>query len=516
MFVGSHLGINQTRTAEEKVGRTEGGPSNNHTRKKKGERKRISASSHQMEGRAPFRMVHDYDNSLRTPKTRTTRQEAKAKRLQQEFDPSETEVMQEQFGTLNLPCYCIVRVIGMRLPADELKRLQTHSEGKDTSRKRGIHKYLRCIVFFKGDLEDTCVFTNNRERKCKMYLQFFENPSDSFNRPPDKKLCQQRGWSTANNGWGERRGIIFSCARSALVDAVQNCELNLFDAPRGDNTVLVPNVLQGGYPTEEEWNTAFEEKSGLQGDEIPTYEWGRLQNLKHPPQREAYRLRPASNLVTNAGLHLFRVEGAGGKWLPFYKNSVLHPELERNRVPYIKELQRSTLLSYNADKVRFDLLKSGDPPKLKQVPEPIRRFRSMTRAQEAKLNRDAPFFPIFARCDRGNGILDIKQGLMRFRESNFSYPSVAFDEGFQQLLTWPEETNIRNAQIRNQEMFQELPLFRSLRARPRFRDAGAKWGQDAERVLQRNQYNSEIGALIEQLRDLRVPYGPIDDSVGVS
>ena len=73
-----------------------------------------------------------------------------------------------------------------------------------------------------------------------------------------------------------------------------------------------------------------------------------------PLQRKAYRLRPLSNLVTNSGLHLFRIEGAGGKWLTAYKNAILHPSIGSDRQRYVKELQRLPI--FLCERTKYDLI----------------------------------------------------------------------------------------------------------------------------------------------------------------
>ena len=366
---------------------------------------------------------------------------------------------------------------------------------RDISRKRGIYKYFSCILYYKGDLAKKCQFTNNR---CNLFVQFFENPSDSFNSPPDLTTDDKKSWSAANNGWGRLRPIVFSNPRSAVVDVVQNYEYNMINPPAGISTINVPN--QGEYPDEDTWEETFRDEYGRS----PPYEWENLPN-NNLHTRRAYRLRPLSNLVTNSGLHLFRIQGAGGKFFPFYRKGVLHPALKQHETKYVQELQRISFLSYEAHKIRFDMLTETGNPKLPQYPPPIRRFRF---PNESRLQRSKPFFPIFTRCTPIKGLLDIHDGLARFRENNFSYPCVAFDPAFENLLAMPQRQNVIQSQVSPTGLTQ--PLFRSLAARERFRESGERWGKEAARVLQRNQYNPDIYDVIAQLREKRTGYGPLE------
>jgi hypothetical protein len=73
-------------------------------------------------------------------------------------------------------------------------------------------------------------------------------------------------------------------------------------------------------------------------------------------QRVGYRLRPLSNLVTNSGLHLFIIEGTGGKRFLDYTHRQVHPALKSVLPRYISELQRVSILSDRVERLRFDLL----------------------------------------------------------------------------------------------------------------------------------------------------------------
>jgi hypothetical protein len=204
-------------------------------------------------------------------------------------------------------------------------------------------------------------------------------------------------------------------------------------------------------------------------------------------------------------LHLFRIEGAGGQLLPFYLDAVLHPLLQPHEKDYVKELQRVSLLSYQAHRARFDLLSTGEHPYLLQYPQPIRRFKF---PEEKTLQQDDSFFPIFVRCTRANGLLNLQYETDRFMDGNFSYPSVRFDQKFQDTFTYPQRVNAIQAQIDPQE-YKNSPLFQSLRGQERVKQTARRWSKRATNTLERNQHNPEVEQVIDQIRDMPIGYGPL-------
>jgi hypothetical protein len=425
----------------------------------------------------------------------------KTQKRQHEFAPDVKQEIKENFGQLVFPCYAIYRAIGVRPDKSEIKKytavgtdpITEKKERRDVTRKRGNYLYFRCIMFFKGDSKGSCEFTNNVARRCNFFVQFFENPSYSFNSPPP-------------NGWGRLRPILFSNPRSAVVDVVQNYEYNIAQPPSGINTILVPNLV--AYPTAQTWGNTFTDL--IKQVQVPDYEWD-FKNVAPPVplQRKAYRLRPLSNLVTNSGLHLFRIEGAGGKWLTAYKNAILHPSIGSDRQRYVKELQRLSYLSLRAHKIRFDLLTEGKNAKLSQYPPSIRRFRFLEYGSEDVLDTDQSFYPIFPQCTRPNGLLDIKAGKERFAQNNFSYPSVNLTPTFQNMVDQSSRTDRIQSQIVDQEDYKTKPLFETWMAKQRLEDSAHDWMKQGQRMLAQNQYNPNMrNQILPILVSRPIPYGP--------
>jgi hypothetical protein len=426
-------------------------------------------------------------------------------------------VINQQKSKLTFPLVCIYRAIGVRPSARELKQ---RAPGTDSSRKRGEFKYFRCIVYYKGDYAEKCVFTNNISRRCNMFVQFFENPSDFLDQPPSETLIRENGWDPSNNGWGKKRPVLHSNARAAASEVVQNYEHNLITAPRGPYSTMVPS--NAPYPDERDWKDAFAflgpqgreyqwealmQRAEAPEQEPPPYEW---KDLKDSRSRLAYQLRPDTNLVTNTGLHLFFVEGTGGKQFLDYTQGEVHPILQPHLKEYIRELQRLSFLSDRAHRIRVELLRQQ---KLPYMPLPIRRFRfgDESKRVDPRLDRDESYFPIFPQCSRGMGLIDADTARDRFEQANFSYPSIEPLPDFLQVLKLAQRQNILNAQVPSEEAYLENPLFRSQIARERFRDSAHRWSKNADRILRRNQNNSRgLNNLIDQLRSMPVGYGAIN------
>jgi hypothetical protein len=410
------------------------------------------------------------------------------------YNSSNLEHVVKNFETLTFPCYALYRAIGVRMSRVELERYAGNNipRQRDIARKRGINKYFRCILWYKGDLDQTCSFGDNIQRRCNFFVQFYENPSDHMNQPPSQ-------------GWGALRPVLSSTIRGGAADVVQNYEYNL-EAPLGSSTVLIPNIVNGGFPNILTWNEYFSE---AEIRPTPNYEWNDMDETKLK-QRHGYRLRPLSNVVTNCGLHLFIIEGTGGKRFLDYNNSQLHSALTPKKHQYILTLQRISILSDQANRIRFDMLTSGSNPKLIQYPPGIRRF-AFHGDKASKGEPLAGEIPLFERkVTPGTGLLDIAEGKNRFLRGQYSYPSIPLEQYFQDLINMAHRQNVIQAQVVSRMDYMSKPLFISQVARNRFSESAHHWAKEADRVLKRNQSNPEIEQIIKWLKDRSVGYGPLD------
>lgn len=429
-----------------------------------------------------------------------------------DFDQDKKEynpfVSREGSSQLMFPCTGIFHAICVRLDEKEIAKYggaaaETTNQDRDISRKRGIRKYFRCIFYYKGDYLETCSFTNNISRRCNLFIQFFENPSESMNLPPDFKegsLAHERKWDPSNKGWGRTRPMLFENARKAVADVMQNYEYNMIVAPPGVNSTLVPSRPQ--FPNEETWDQVMEQKLGV----VVPYEWNFEVPMDHRPLR--YQLRPLSNLVTNTGLHLFFVEGTGGKRFIDFTEGKVHPILQPHLKNYIQELQRISLLSERAYNVRFSMLRDGDHPMLPHFPKNIRRFRF---GQERGLDQDESYFPIFdAPVTKASGLLQTDACQARFSVYNFSYPSIPWNPNFEQIFDMVSRIQrIGNQPLRN-VTFQTQPFYRNLQAQQQMEDAATTWKRERKRILESNLTNPDLLSLLPLILQRPVPYGPLE------
>ena len=124
---------------------------------------------------------------------------------------------------------------------------------------------------------------------------------------------------------GKLRPILFSNPRSAAVDVVQNYEYNIIDAPPDEtrSEIIPPRNWQ--FPDVDEWDEVYHDQT--RPDWFPFL--GREAKMYHSRARPVafrrYTQRPGSNFVTNTGLHLYYIEGTGGKKFLDYKDRFFIP-----------------------------------------------------------------------------------------------------------------------------------------------------------------------------------------------
>ena len=169
---------------------------------------------------------------------------------------------------------------------------------------------------------------------------------------------------------------------------------------------------------------------------------------------------------------------------------------------YIQELQRVATLSYDAYKMRFDLLK------LPCFPRVIRPFHLSIDVQQPNQS----LYPIWERCNEKDGLLDVELGMDNFEQAVFAYPSMPLLANFQGMLEMSQRKNVIESQIpfdpSGQDPFVPSPEFKSHMGDERLKNALHRQYMGASRVLRNNRWNPDNDQVIHSLQQDPVHYDP--------
>lgn len=418
--------------------------------------------------------------------------EAKQQIAEKEILTNEERIKQN-YDTLYLPCFLTYKAIGVRMNSREMK------QNRDISKRRGFAKYFRCILFYKGDLQQTCDFTNNIQRRCNFFVQFFENPSDDEFKEPE-------------GGWGELCDVLHSNARSGAVGVVQSHEYNLQPAPPGPTTTEVPGMDWEPQTTTIRSYRNYPSIQGALESDNELLNAAKIHEMQ-TNSRLCYKLRPKTNFVTNTGLHLYTVVGTGGKRVIDYAKAEYHPNLASRINDYVSELQRVSTISHRAHNARVSFLN------LPQFPEPIRPFKF------DNVEDDVERYRIWKKVSVGDGLINVEASRIRMGIvpgpvapyppvigpqprplPTFSFVSEPIHENFLAMIKMCNRENMIQSQILNPQDLITKPSVVAQISMDRWTDDQTAKTKEVARTIQANRFDrAKLSEINRQIKIAQAP-----------